>query len=254
MITIQRNRIAALSLCAALAAPNITSAVSVSGQGTWETTLQPRDLDGNVSTVEAYYDTVLNITWLVDANYAQTSGYDLDGRIDWASANNWVESLSVYEISSWRLPRMIDTLTTGCNFSTTGGTDCGYNVQTVLDGSVYSEMATLYYETLANTGYYDPSGSYSPSHGLSNTGPFINFQAGVYWSQLAVETDPARAWRFFFSNGGQDDFVYKDSTAVAHVLIVHDGDVGLTTVPVPAAAWLFSCGLIGLLGVSRNKH
>src|SRR3989304_3890046 len=40
---------------------------SVTGQGSWETTLQARDLDGNTSTIEAYYDTVLHITWLPDA-------------------------------------------------------------------------------------------------------------------------------------------------------------------------------------------
>jgi hypothetical protein len=27
------------------------------------------------------YDDVLNITWLQDANYAKTSGYDADGRM-----------------------------------------------------------------------------------------------------------------------------------------------------------------------------
>jgi len=30
------------------------------------------------------YDDVLNITWLQDANYAMTSGYDADGRMNWA--------------------------------------------------------------------------------------------------------------------------------------------------------------------------
>jgi len=29
------------------------------------------------------HDTVLNITWLQDANYAQTSGYDADGKMTW---------------------------------------------------------------------------------------------------------------------------------------------------------------------------
>ena len=29
---------------------------------------------------QAYYDTEANLTWLADANYAQTSGYDADGR------------------------------------------------------------------------------------------------------------------------------------------------------------------------------
>ncbi len=30
-------------------------AIPVTGQGTWETTLQARDLDGNPATIEAYY-------------------------------------------------------------------------------------------------------------------------------------------------------------------------------------------------------
>jgi hypothetical protein len=47
-----------------------SNAALVYGQGTWETTLQARDMDGNTSTIEAYYDTVLDITWLADANYS----------------------------------------------------------------------------------------------------------------------------------------------------------------------------------------
>ena len=47
-------------------------AVGVSGQGTWETTLQARDFDRNTATIEGYYHTVLGITWLADANHAGT--------------------------------------------------------------------------------------------------------------------------------------------------------------------------------------
>lgn len=50
-------------------------------------TLLGRDLDGNASTAEAFFDTVLNITWLGDANYARTSGYDADGYMNWMAAN-----------------------------------------------------------------------------------------------------------------------------------------------------------------------
>ena len=35
------------------------------------------------------YDDVLDITWLQDANYAQTSGYDTDGRMTWIEAKAW---------------------------------------------------------------------------------------------------------------------------------------------------------------------
>ena len=58
----------------------VAQSAAVSGQGTWETTLQARDVDAN-GVVDAYYDTVLDITWLADANYVQTSGYDADGKM-----------------------------------------------------------------------------------------------------------------------------------------------------------------------------
>ena len=54
-------------------------AVSISGQGTWETTLQGRDLDGNAATFEAYYDAELNITWLADANLAASNDFGVAG-------------------------------------------------------------------------------------------------------------------------------------------------------------------------------
>src|SRR3989344_1744726 len=105
----------------------IAHAAAVSGQGTWETTLQGRDLDGNLSTFEAYYDTALNITWLVDGNYAQTSGYDTDGLMLWSAANTWAAGMNPYGsgITGWRLPTMVDIGTTGCQYSYAGGTDCG---------------------------------------------------------------------------------------------------------------------------------
>ena len=46
-----------------------THSAAISGQGTWESTLLARDFDGNMSTVEAYYDTVLGITWVAFANH-----------------------------------------------------------------------------------------------------------------------------------------------------------------------------------------
>jgi hypothetical protein len=68
--TITPNMLCAIALT--LAVSTSLHAASISGQGTWESTLQGRDLDGNLTTFEAYYDTALNITWLADANYAGT--------------------------------------------------------------------------------------------------------------------------------------------------------------------------------------
>ncbi|MEA2079422.1 MAG: hypothetical protein U9P00_06110 [Pseudomonadota bacterium] len=73
------------------------NAVPVSGQGTWESTLQGRDLDGNAATFEAYYDTTLDITWLANANAAGTT-------MNWADANSWAAGLNVNGVTGWRLP------------------------------------------------------------------------------------------------------------------------------------------------------
>ncbi len=40
------------------------------------------------------YDDVLDVTWLQDANYAKTSNYDLDGRMDFTAANTWAAAFS----------------------------------------------------------------------------------------------------------------------------------------------------------------
>jgi hypothetical protein len=55
----------------------------------------------------AYYDTVLDITWLADANHAYTSGYDSDGLMTWSAAQTWISTLnasSYLGITNWRLP------------------------------------------------------------------------------------------------------------------------------------------------------
>ena len=53
---------------------------------------------------KAIYDNVANLTWLQDANYAQTSGYDADGRMNWVQANAWAGSLNIDGVTGWRLP------------------------------------------------------------------------------------------------------------------------------------------------------
>ncbi|MFC1857036.1 hypothetical protein ACFL9U_03300 [Thermodesulfobacteriota bacterium] len=39
------------------------------------------------------YDDILNVTWLQDANYARSSGYDVDGKMTWYEATEWAENL-----------------------------------------------------------------------------------------------------------------------------------------------------------------
>ncbi len=57
---------------------------------------------------QAVYDTDFNITWLADANYAKTSGYDSDGMMVWALANTWAAGLNVGGYTGWRLPTALN--------------------------------------------------------------------------------------------------------------------------------------------------
>ena len=52
--------------------------------------VNPAPVDRGVGMI---YYTVLDITWLQDANYAQTSEYDSDGRMRWNDAVSWANQL-----------------------------------------------------------------------------------------------------------------------------------------------------------------
>ena len=69
--------------------------------------LQGRDLNGD-TVVDAFYDTVLDITWLRDAN--------VNGAMDWNTAVAWADGYSFGGYSDWRLPTMgTCSINTGCS-------------------------------------------------------------------------------------------------------------------------------------------
>lgn len=238
-------------LCAATAFPTVSLAAPISGQGTWEVTLHGRDLDGNSATFEAYYDSSLNITWLADANFAMTSGYDADGKLLWSDAMSWAANLNPYGsgITGWRLPNWVNIGSAGCTGTYPNGTDCYYNVD-----PTSSEMAHMYYTTLGDLAYFSPSGAApQPGWGLVNTGPFTNIRRdAAYWTNETYYFDyPNRAYTFWFDDGY---LVGGSKTIARYAWAVHDGDIAAQTVPVPAAAWLLGGGLVGLIGVLRRRR
>jgi hypothetical protein len=97
---------------------------------------------------QAYYDTATNLTWVADANLAQTSDYDPDGLLNWTEALGWVASLNAAKYlgaNDWRLPTVTDTGLPGCVGTAFSGTDCSYNVDPAT-----GEMACMFAGTLGN--------------------------------------------------------------------------------------------------------
>jgi hypothetical protein len=187
------------------------------------------------------YDSTQNITWLQDANYAKTSGYDADGVMTWDQAKAWSNSLTYDGISGWRLAsEKPANINTGC--STFDGTcDVSYN-------NTHSEIGHLYFE-LGNVAYYSTTGALQSGYGFQHSGPFLNAQNYIYWENEASATNTNQAWVYATFSGGSD-LLYKNSHLL-NAWAVHDGDVA--AVPVPATAWLFGSALIGLFGSKCRK-
>lgn len=176
--------------------------------------LQARDLDGNTSTTEAYYDTDLNITWLADAN--------ANGARPWMDANTWAANLSIVDAinnityDNWRLP-ISDTC---------GGYNC-----------TGSEMGHLYYVELG--GVAEARLEQDKFTGLG----------GLYWS--GTEFNGA-AWYFAFDGGGQSKNGNSDRFA-ALAVSPGDVGIAPIPEPETYAMMLAGLGLLGVMARRRKQ-
>ena len=206
------------------------------------------------------YDDVLNITWLQDANYAFTSGYSIvnavgeieenqvniqaDGRMGWEAAITWVSQLSYAGYNDWRLPSAnLMNSSNPCD-ANDGSCDFGYNNTT-------AEVGHMFYKNLNNAAFTPILTNISFTDSTSGLiKSFINVKSDKYWYQDELESNSTEdAWSFDASDGDNSDDSKVDSS---YAWAVHDGDIGASPVPVPAAAWLFGSALAGL-GVLRKK-
>ncbi len=217
-----------VAVSALAAASTLASAAVNPQQGTWTTTLQGRDLNGD-RIADAFYDTVLNVTWLADANWAGTSGYadqfenptpvpgEPVGRMHLGQQLTWAAQLNVHGVTGWRLHRLL-----------------GYVCQ---DGDCYptsTEISRLFSATLGNG-----------NQGPTNTGPFTNAFLGGYWSESTFNNSDRP---FVYSEEGRFG-VSDESAARVFAWAVHNGDVGV--IPEPGTYALLIAG-IAALGLHRR--
>ena len=225
--------------------------------GNANATLQGRDLDGNVANgAEAYFDTVLGITWLGDANYAKTSGYHIDGAMTWNFAQTWAAGLNFNGTTNWRLPTL--TPINGVAFQYFDWADqfSGYRDESFNITSPNSELAYMFGVNLANLSQYDTSGVARPGGsgtdwGVVNVGPFKNLQNSVYWAGVEYEPNINESWDFHMNAG------FQTSDPKGYPLLawaVHPGDVGVSMVPEPEAIALWLAGLLVLGWVMKRSE
>lgn len=143
------------------------------------------------------YDDVLDITWLKDANYAQTSNHDADGRMTWTNAVAWADDLVYGGYSDWRLPRTNTGPSSNCDFSFTPGG--GFPQQYDGYNCTGSEMGHMFYNNMGATA----RASILSGTNAINLALFTNVQSNVYWSGTEYAPNTGSAWLFNTLDGSQ---------------------------------------------------
>lgn len=189
------------------------------------------------------YDTVLDVTWLQDSRYADTTGASSPGGgMNWFESQAWAADLEYYDSvrgvwwTDWRLPSTI-------NDPASQGFD---------SSGLSSELAYMYY---VNLGYSanESLDRWDPEPTSTSYNPFVNIRYRSYWSETGAGI-PGRnwAWALHFHFGWQ--FV-NDQYDHGYAWAVRDGDVAASgiSVPEPDDTFLFALGICGLAILRPRK-
>ncbi len=139
------------------------------------------------------YDTVNNVSWLADTDFAATNRFGLplcgnstpqpcvnaNGSMSYTSATAWISAMNAANYlghNNWQLPTTPLT-DAGCQFVGANGGSFGFNCTASAFGSLYYNALGL---KAPNTAVPIPS---------NTVGPFSNFQPYLYWSQTNAGTN-----------------------------------------------------------------
>jgi hypothetical protein len=166
---------------------------------------------------QTVYDSMLNLTWLANANLAATqtfgvSGINRDGSMSWDAAQRWIAAMNAARYlgsARWSLPE-----------TTLPDNGCSQNPKTAAFGygCTASQMGHLYYEELGGV----KGSTIEITHGAAYT-KFTNFQPYLYWSATLWTRVPNSAFSFSFGNGFQGTNVFANDM---YVIPITPGKLG----------------------------
>jgi hypothetical protein len=188
------------------------------------------------------YDDVLNITWLQDANYARSSGYDSDGRMNWNDAMAWADGLIYGGFDNWRLPTT--------NFGPTSNCDSNNSFGTLYDyyyggGCTGSALGFMYYVNLGSVPFSYPIVATNTAH----FGLLRNLQTDVYWTASRFNATE-QVWTFNTYSGNQGVAAGTDRLEL-FAWAIRDGDVA--RVPEPGTWALLAVTSAALSRYRRHR-
>jgi hypothetical protein len=212
-----------------------------------------------------FYDTVLDITWSGDANFAKTIGASATGLVNHQTANFLTQRYFyqnaatgvVYE--DWRLPTLgpdignFDPFAIGYGGVTPNGQGAlGTGWGTPDDSGIYSELGWMFYANLGGRPrcYAFTAGGDcipDPLGGLPlktvgapvvDTGPFANLQLAHYWTDVPLigiygGSAYSTHWALTFLDGEQAPRLSNSPDPLSYVWLVHDGDIGAVSLAEP---------------------
>lgn len=188
---------------------------------------------------QAYYEDVLDFSITADANLPFTSGYAPNGGLmSWASANAWAAQLTINGVGGWVLPDVIQP-DPGCSIQA-GSDSYGYGCSSI--------MMVFFEDVLGGV----PGTNLATTHN-SNYNLFPNIEAGAYWNATSYAGGiDSLAWISVMIDGVQ--LLTDKNDPNIYAWAIHPGNAAaVSSVPVPAAIWLFMAGLLGLVAVARRK-
>jgi hypothetical protein len=244
--------VAGITVSAAIlwVAPANAFTTPILGRGTWETTLHPRDLNGD-GQVDAYYDSTQNVTWMANSNLAKdatfgVAGISSWGGASWAVTNSWIDAMNNSKYlgySDWRLPEVVKELPSG-------GT-------TPYDSACWvgctSELSYMYFSTLGNVPGWGKWGDVTPI----NTGGFdiVSGYLGYtgYWEKPVASVrnglySPAYIFGTFTGEVSGTNIDYSS----AYIWVLRSGDV--SSVPEPDALILLLAGAACVAGFAGRRR